>query len=56
MTGQSVHDLVLAKKLLTQEQLEQILQPDVLTMPRAFAITAAVEKAEMEKVGPSQID
>jgi aspartate ammonia-lyase len=56
VTGRSVYDLVLARKLLTQEQLEQILQPEVLTKPRAFAITSAVEKAEVEKLGPSQID
>jgi aspartate ammonia-lyase len=33
VTGQSVYDLVLAKKLLTREQLDQILQPEVLTQP-----------------------
>src|SRR5437870_6872536 len=40
VTGQSVYDLVLAKKLLTREQLDQILQPEVLTKPRAFAVTS----------------
>jgi aspartate ammonia-lyase len=33
-TGKSVYDLVLAKKLLTAEQLEVILHPEVLTRPR----------------------
>jgi len=36
MTNQSVYDLVLARKLLTREQLDQILQPEVLTQPRSF--------------------
>jgi len=27
---------VLARKLLTREQLDQILQPEVLTRPRSF--------------------
>ncbi|MGP8122123.1 MAG: aspartate ammonia-lyase [Xanthobacteraceae bacterium] len=35
-TNSSVVDLVLAKKLLTKEQLDQILQPEVLTRPRPF--------------------
>ena len=30
----SVYDLVLEKKLLSKEQLDEILQPDVLTRPR----------------------
>jgi aspartate ammonia-lyase len=36
LTDASVVDLVLAKKLLTKEQLDQILQPEVLTRPRPF--------------------
>src|SRR6202047_4444063 len=36
LTDQSVYDLVLAKKLLTREQLDQILQPEILTQPRVF--------------------
>jgi len=32
-TGRSVADLVLAKKLLTKEQLDQILKPEKLTQP-----------------------
>jgi len=34
MTGKSVYDLVLEKKLLSKERLDEILQPDVLTRPR----------------------
>src|SRR5882762_1963185 len=34
MTGKSVYDLVLEKKLLSRERLDEILQPDVLTRPR----------------------
>ena len=41
MTNQSVYDLVLARKLLTREQLDQILQPEVLTRPRSFGIGSA---------------
>jgi aspartate ammonia-lyase len=33
-TGQSVYDLVLAKGLLTKEQLDDILRPEMLTQPR----------------------
>jgi len=33
-TGRSVAELVLEKKLLSRERLEEILQPDVLTRPR----------------------
>src|SRR6266852_4654064 len=32
-TGRTVYDLVLAKKLLSKEQLDEILQPEVLTRP-----------------------
>ncbi len=35
-TGRSVTDLVLEKKLLTKEQLDQILRPEALTRPIAF--------------------
>jgi aspartate ammonia-lyase len=56
ITGQSVYDLVLAKKLLTAEQLEQILQPEVLTRPRSFGPGAAPGKAEAVSLGPTQID
>lgn len=33
-TGQCVYDLVLAKGLLTKEQLDDILRPEMLTQPR----------------------
>jgi aspartate ammonia-lyase len=33
-TGKSVYNLVLEKKLLSKEELDAILQPDVLTKPR----------------------
>jgi aspartate ammonia-lyase len=56
VTGQSVYDLVLARKLLTAEQLEQILQSEVLTRPRSFGPGPAPEKAEAVIIGPSQID
>jgi aspartate ammonia-lyase len=35
-TGKSVSDLVLAKGLLTREQLDTILRPELLTQPRAI--------------------
>ena len=56
VTGESVYDLVLAKKLLTPEQLDQILQPEVLTQPRAITVTLVQGKAEVGTAGPSQID
>ncbi|MBR1145568.1 aspartate ammonia-lyase [Bradyrhizobium sp. AUGA SZCCT0431] len=56
VTGESVYDLVLAKKLLTPEQLDQILQPEVLTRPRAITVTLVQGKAEVGTAGPSQID
>ena len=56
ITGQSVYDLVLARKLLTAEQLEQILQPEVLTRPRSFGPGPAPGKTEAVIIGPSQID
>ena len=34
LTGQSVYDLALSKGLLTKEQLDNILKPEVLTQPR----------------------
>ncbi|MCA6093777.1 aspartate ammonia-lyase [Streptomyces sp. SCA3-4] len=41
-TGASVHDLVLAKGLLTEEQLREILHPDNLARPHARAAATAV--------------
>ena len=38
-SGRRVYDLVLAKKLLTAEQLDRILRPEMLTAPhRATAL------------------
>ena len=36
-----MYDLVLEKKLLTREQLDEILKPEVLTQPRAFDVCKA---------------
>ncbi|MFE3328954.1 aspartate ammonia-lyase [Streptomyces sp. NPDC059176] len=43
-TGRSVHELVLAKGLLTQEELQLILQPDNLARPH-LSVTPAVAAA-----------
>ncbi len=32
-TGRTVYDLVLEKKLLSKDELDEILQPEVLTRP-----------------------
>src|SRR6266446_7983330 len=37
-TGRTVYDLVLEKKLLSKERLDEILQPDVLTRPRPLLV------------------
>ena len=42
-TGGSVYDIVLAKGLLSKEQLNDILQPDVLTKPRHLHLTATTD-------------
>jgi aspartate ammonia-lyase len=55
VTGDSVYDLVLAKKLLTKEQLEQILQPEVLTQPRSFTVTTVGGEPQVETVAPKEI-
>jgi aspartate ammonia-lyase len=34
-SGRSVYDLVLERKLLSKEELDAILRPEVLTYPRA---------------------
>ncbi len=38
-SGRSVYDLVLERKLLSKAQLDEILQPEVLTRPRALPQT-----------------
>jgi aspartate ammonia-lyase len=38
-SGRSVYDLVLERKLLSKERLDEILQPEVLTRPRAMLET-----------------
>ena len=55
VTGDSVYDLVLAKKLLTKEQLDQILQPEVLTRPRSFTVTTVGGEPQVETVAPKEI-
>jgi aspartate ammonia-lyase len=35
-TGHSVTEIVLARGLLTREQLDDILRPEVLTQPRWY--------------------
>src|SRR4029077_17440615 len=39
-SGRSVYDLVLERKLLSKEGLDEILQPDVLTRPRPMLAAA----------------
>src|SRR4051812_24201017 len=38
-TGARVYDLVLAKKLMTREQLDEVLQPEILTRPSRATLT-----------------
>ena len=54
-TGDSVYELVLAKKLLTKEQLDEILQPEVLTQPRSFTVTTVGGEPQVETVAPKEI-
>src|SRR5579872_3776927 len=56
ITGESVYDLVLARKLLTREQLDQILQPEVLTQPRAFGSGPAPGETQALSVRRDQTD
>jgi aspartate ammonia-lyase len=37
-SGERVYDLVLKKKLMTREQLDQILRPEVLTQPHTYTM------------------
>ncbi|MGA2292817.1 aspartate ammonia-lyase [Bradyrhizobium sp.] len=56
LSGHSVYDLVLEKKLLTREQLDQILQPEVLTKPRSFGTGFASAKTEAAGPAPGRIE
>jgi aspartate ammonia-lyase len=56
LSGHSVYDLVLNKKLLTREQLDQILQPEVLTKPRSFGTGFASAKTEAAGPAPGRIE
>src|SRR5207248_5686002 len=56
VTGQSVYDLVLAINLLTREQLDNILQPEVLTRPRAFGTGTAPAETQALSKRRGQID
>ena len=56
LTDQSVYDLVLAKKLLTREQLDQILQPEILTQPRVFGTPSATAETHPLSVRRDQTD
>jgi aspartate ammonia-lyase len=56
LTGQSVYDLVLEKKLLTREKLDEILKPEVLTQPRAFDAVPAPAEAKALSQRRGQID
>jgi aspartate ammonia-lyase len=56
LTGLSVYDLVLEKKLLTRERLDEILRPEVLTQPRAFDAGAAPAEAKALSQRRGQID
>jgi len=56
VSGQSVYDLVLAKKLLTREQLDEILQPEVLTKPHSFGPAPATAKTQALTMRRDQTD
>ena len=56
ITNQSVYDLVLARKLLTREQLDDILRPEVLTRPRSFGAAPATAKTQALSVRRDQAD
>ena len=56
LADKSVYDLVLEKQLLTREQLDQILQPEVLTRPRSYDVRPAPAETHAVTKRPSQID
>lgn len=43
-SGGSVYDIVLAKGLLSKQQLDDILQPEILTKPRHLALASATSR------------
>ncbi|MCD6041882.1 MAG: aspA [Burkholderiales bacterium] len=43
-TGERVYDLVLKKKLMTREQLDEILRPEVLTQPHRYTMEKPVSE------------
>jgi aspartate ammonia-lyase len=43
-TGKGVYEVVLAKGLLTKQQLDELLRPDVLTRPRLIPVTRETEQ------------
>jgi aspartate ammonia-lyase len=47
---------VLAKKLLTREQLDQILQPEVLTQPQTFGTATTAAQTDPLSVHRDQTD
>jgi aspartate ammonia-lyase len=56
MSNKSVYDLVLEKKLLTREQLDHILQPEVLTRPQLVEASPAPEATEVLSQRRGQMD
>ena len=44
-TGQRVYDLVLAKKLMTRDELDRILQPEALTRPHSLTLNRSGDPA-----------
>src|ERR1700694_70153 len=55
-TRRSVSDLVLARQLLIAGQVEQILQPEVLTQPRSFGTGSVPKEAQALSKRRGQID
>src|SRR5438046_1834812 len=55
LADKSVCDLVPAKQLLTREQLDQILQPEVLTRPRSFDVRPAPAEPHTQSKRPSPV-
>jgi aspartate ammonia-lyase len=55
LTNESVYDLVLKKKLLTAKQLDEILQPDVLTKPRQSPVFSTDEAKSDAIIQPNLV-